>query len=354
MIGLLTIIASFAVSALQVTTTYNPFTGKLDYLRAESVLDNNGVNGTSLNISSLIIANLINCDTINTTASGELVCGDDAAGAGGGGAGDKWIDAGSYIYPNGTFANNVVVFGYVKANDWTNVSITESQISDLQDYSLASSLPNITTSDVATLIISLDLINSSDVLTEIAAQADSENNISLSDVTTEIAAQADSETNLSLGDVATWWVDLGTINLTQGEYYNTTSDNSNISISYSPTGAAISFAAGITTWIEQLIDDYVSTNFPPNNRTDEDIEDTAGAMFTGNTETGITVTYQDGDGTTDFVVTDNYVDTTGDIMTGELNMSGNNIVYIGNSKIFWNGSCQIQNNTETGTIIALC
>lgn len=37
-------------------------------------------------------------------------------------------------------------------------------------------------------------------------------------------------------------------------------------------------------------------------RTDEEIEDTAGAMVTGNTETGITVTYQDADGTLDFVV----------------------------------------------------
>lgn len=38
------------------------------------------------------------------------------------------------------------------------------------------------------------------------------------------------------------------------------------------------------------------------NQTDEEIEDIVGAMLTGNTETGITVTYQDGDGTIDFVV----------------------------------------------------
>lgn len=36
--------------------------------------------------------------------------------------------------------------------------------------------------------------------------------------------------------------------------------------------------------------------------TDEEIQDLVGAMVTGNTETGITVTYQDGDGTLDFVV----------------------------------------------------
>lgn len=37
-------------------------------------------------------------------------------------------------------------------------------------------------------------------------------------------------------------------------------------------------------------------------RSDEEIEDLAGEMVTGNTETGISVTYQDGDGTLDFVV----------------------------------------------------
>jgi len=37
------------------------------------------------------------------------------------------------------------------------------------------------------------------------------------------------------------------------------------------------------------------------NLTDEEVQDKAGAMATGNTETGITVTYQDGDGTIDYV-----------------------------------------------------
>ena len=36
--------------------------------------------------------------------------------------------------------------------------------------------------------------------------------------------------------------------------------------------------------------------------TEEQVEDYVGGMVTGNTETGITVTYQDADGTLDFVV----------------------------------------------------
>ena len=42
-------------------------------------------------------------------------------------------------------------------------------------------------------------------------------------------------------------------------------------------------------------------------RTDEEIEDLAGGMFTGNTETGITATYEDSDGTIDLVVSDTTV-----------------------------------------------
>jgi len=46
-------------------------------------------------------------------------------------------------------------------------------------------------------------------------------------------------------------------------------------------------------------------------QTDEEIQDIVGGMLTGNTETGITVTYQDGDGTIDFVVGTLNQDTTG-------------------------------------------
>ncbi|MEA1939746.1 MAG: hypothetical protein U9N03_03680, partial [Candidatus Caldatribacteriota bacterium] len=37
---------------------------------------------------------------------------------------------------------------------------------------------------------------------------------------------------------------------------------------------------------------------------DENIQDVAGGMFTGNTETGLTITYQDSDGTVDVVIGD--------------------------------------------------
>ena len=50
-------------------------------------------------------------------------------------------------------------------------------------------------------------------------------------------------------------------------------------------------------------------------QTDEEIQDVVGAMFSGNTETGITATYQDGDGTIDLVVGTLNQDTTGNAAT---------------------------------------
>ena len=47
----------------------------------------------------------------------------------------------------------------------------------------------------------------------------------------------------------------------------------------------------------------------------EEVQDIAGGMFTGNTETGITVTYQDGDGTIDLAVGTLNQDTTGNAAT---------------------------------------
>ena len=49
--------------------------------------------------------------------------------------------------------------------------------------------------------------------------------------------------------------------------------------------------------------------------TNEQVQDIVGGMLTGNTETGITVTYQDGDGTIDFVVGTLHQNTTGSAAT---------------------------------------
>jgi hypothetical protein len=56
--------------------------------------------------------------------------------------------------------------------------------------------------------------------------------------------------------------------------------------------------------MNQSIVSYVDDNELDTNRTDEEITDLAGGMWTGNTETRATVTFQDGDNTIDIVVDD--------------------------------------------------
>ena len=83
----------------------------------------------------------------------------------------------------------------------------------------------------------------------------------------------------------------------------------------------------------------------------EFIEDTAGAMFSGNTESGISVTYQDGDGTVDFNVNDPTIALTGGT-TGSATMTN-----LGNVSIATTLSSEavqdivgamVTGNTETG------
>ena len=59
--------------------------------------------------------------------------------------------------------------------------------------------------------------------------------------------------------------------------------------------------------------------------TQEQVEDYVGGMLTGNTETGITVTYQDSDGTIDFVVGTLNQDTTGNAATATALETARNI-----------------------------
>ena len=59
--------------------------------------------------------------------------------------------------------------------------------------------------------------------------------------------------------------------------------------------------------------------------TNEQVQDIVGGMVSGNTETGITVTYQDGDGTLDFVVGTLNQDTTGNAATATALETARNI-----------------------------
>ena len=81
--------------------------------------------------------------------------------------------------------------------------------------------------------------------------------------------------------------------------------------------------------------------------TEEQVEDFVGGMLTGNTETGITVTYQDSDGTIDFVVdsqTDNNFTTT---LKNKLDGIAANATNVTNNNQLTNGAGYVTTDTNT-------
>lgn len=94
-------------------------------------ITNTGGSGsdTTLNLNTSQFYNNSGTHTLLLSWLAQFV-NDNAPVGGGGGTGDKWIDGGTYIYPNSTFAPNIKVFGSIEANDWTNATITTSQITD--------------------------------------------------------------------------------------------------------------------------------------------------------------------------------------------------------------------------------
>jgi len=73
-----------------------------------------------------------------------------------------------------------------------------------------------------------------------------------------------------------------------------------ISVTYEDASNDIDFVVSVAD--AQVADNITLTNLSQVSDAEEAVEDYAGGMFTGNTETGISVTYQDADGTVDFVV----------------------------------------------------
>lgn len=101
-----------------------------------------------------------------------------------------------------------------------------------------------------------------------------------------------------------------------------------ITVSYSDATGKLNFT------VDDDLSNYDNTTsgFITATLTDEEVQDIVGGMLSGNTETLITVTYQDGDGTIDFVVDDDlslYDNTTSGFITSTLssalNVSDNDI-----------------------------
>ena len=157
--------------------------------------------------------------------------------------------------------------------------------------------------------------------------------------------------------------------------------SANVNISYADLTNKLSVGDGgltqnnFTNTLKSKLDGIASsaTNVTNNNQltngagyitatlTEEQVEDYVGGMVTGNTETGITVTYQDSDGTLDFAVasqTDNNFTTTlknklDGIASSATNVTNNNQLTNGAGYITSSGtSASCSGNAATATTLA--
>lgn len=102
-----------------------------------------------------------------------------------------------------------------------------------------------------------------------------------------------------------------------------------VTLSGDVTGSATLTNLGNATITATVGDDSHSHTSATLPNLTEDVQDIAGAMITGGINTGITASYNDTTGTVSFAVTDLYVNTAGDTMSGNLIMGGNKVTNIG-------------------------
>ena len=102
----------------------------------------------------------------------------------------------------------------------------------------------------------------------------------------------------------------------QDEAYGALADGEGINISYDDGSGIITISGEDASDTNKGIASFSSTDFTVSSGDvtikDEKIQDVVGGMLTGNTETGITVTYEDSDGTIDFAVADQFTTHTTD------------------------------------------
>lgn len=113
-----------------------------------------------------------------------------------------------------------------------------------------------------------------------------------------------SQTNTASGDYSS------TITIDISEFSAVTPASGDSFLTLDADGATeqLTTVSALQTYMQNNLTFTTDTNL-----TEEEVEDFVGGMVTGNTETGITVTYQDADGTLDFVVADSDFALTGDV-----------------------------------------
>lgn len=242
--------------------------------------------------------------------------------------GDVGVQTGQAYYINGVLLSidnitteDLIVKGDLKDEDWGDVSVASNSVTLDNDVVGADELANGDWGDVSITSGVASVENLS------IANQDTGDIIYCVDGTNWVRLPADIGKYLKSGTPPSWDVPAGAGNMSTATY----DANANGDIDVAAGGTekstwtqyAIPYLSAATTFGEIPIgtanyaltvndtgDGYDFTVLPTDTvLSAEQVQDYVGAMVTSNTETGITVTYEDGDGTLDFVVTpSNYVE----------------------------------------------
>jgi len=208
---------------------------------------------------------------------------------------------------SGTFADARIAESNVTQHE-AALSITESQITDL-DHTDDDAIHDNVAGEISAITEKATPVSSDLLIIEDSADSNNKKRVQIGNLSS-VAQQNLWETVAS---------DLGQTTA------NTTTDTITIAggegIDTSVSGDTLTVAGEDATDSNKGIASFDVTDFTVASGdvtlNTERIQDIVGAMTTGNTETGITVNYQDGDGTIDFTINDDFLLNTGDVGTGE-------------------------------------
>ena len=184
-----------------------------------------------------------------------------------------------------------IVNGTIVAADIANATITTTQIA----------ANTIATGNVADNAIDGTKIAQNSILTRHIDDAQVTADQLASGAVTTAKLGADAVTAAKLADDAVVTANIVDANVTTAKVADANITTAKIADN-AITAAKLSIAGNGTSGQAILSDGDGTFSYGSSGKTEEEIQDIVGAMTTSNTETNITVTYQDSDGTLDFVV----------------------------------------------------
>jgi len=202
-----------------------------------------------------------------------------------------------------------IVNGTIVAADIANNAILTQHIDDNQVTADQIAAATITTTQIAANTIATGNVADNAIDgTKIAQNSILTRHIDDAQVTTDQLG-ADAVTAAKLADDAVVTANIVNANVTTAKLADANVTTAKVADN-AITAAKLSIAGNGTSGQAILSDGDGTFSYGSSGKTSEEIQDIVGAMFSSNTETNITATYQDGDGTIDLVVPNTLTDVT--------------------------------------------